>query len=107
MRTLAGPNSEVHFTHLSQSSCNTLTALFAEPSRDENANAPAFAHTEGVISYMKEKGVSLEQVCLLDPKGEKELSPEDGDGRFSYFLFGVSVCRLYHPMQVILDFAII
>lgn len=32
----------------------------------------------------------LENVCLLDPKAETELSPEDGDGRFAGFLFGVS-----------------
>jgi ribosome biogenesis SPOUT family RNA methylase Rps3 len=34
-------------------------------------------------------GKRLERVCLLDPKAEQELSPEDGDGRFEYFLFGV------------------
>ena len=38
---------------------------------------------------MKQAGVSLDKVCLLDPKAEKELSPEDGDGRFEWFLFGV------------------
>lgn len=32
----------------------------------------------------------LANVCLLDPKAETELSPEDGDGRFAGFLFGVS-----------------
>lgn len=32
----------------------------------------------------------LENVCLLDPKAEQELSPNDGDGRFVGFLFGVS-----------------
>lgn len=44
----------------------------------------------GIIDLMKQEGVGLESVCLLDPKAEKELSPEDGDGRFSWFLFGVS-----------------
>jgi len=37
---------------------------------------------------MVERGVPIEKVCLLDPKAEKELSPEDGDGRFEWFLFG-------------------
>jgi ribosome biogenesis SPOUT family RNA methylase Rps3 len=34
--------------------------------------------------------VSLEKVCLLDPKAPLELSPQDGDGRFEWFLFGAS-----------------
>lgn len=39
---------------------------------------------------MKKADVPLEKVCLLDPKAPQELSPEDGDGRFVWFLFGVS-----------------
>jgi hypothetical protein len=39
---------------------------------------------------MKEHNIPLERVCLLDPRAEQEISPEDGDGRFSWFLFGVS-----------------
>jgi len=38
---------------------------------------------------MKASGVELDKVCLLDPKAETALSPEDGDGRFEWFLFGV------------------
>lgn len=89
MKTLAGPGSEVQFTHLSQSSCDTLTALFAQSPAPE-AEARAEAHPEGVLEFMKRMGVPLDKVCLLDPKAEKELSPEDGDGRFEWFLFGVS-----------------
>ena len=40
---------------------------------------------------MKARNVSLDKVCLLDPKATKELSPEDGDGTFTWFLFGVSI----------------
>ncbi|CAE6452235.1 unnamed protein product [Rhizoctonia solani] len=36
---------------------------------------------------MKQHGIDLNQVCLLDPKAEKELSPSDGE-EFSWFLFG-------------------
>lgn len=86
MRTLAGPESEVHFTHLSKSSCDTLTSLFAQSASGEAA--PGFAHSEGVLDFMKAKGVPLDKVCLLDPKAEKPLAPEDGDGRFEWFLFG-------------------
>ncbi|GJE93304.1 SAM-dependent RNA methyltransferase [Phanerochaete sordida] len=86
MRTLAGPSSEVHFTHLSKSSCDTLASLFAQG--PEGEAAPGFAHAEGVLDYMKTKGVPLDKVCLLDPRAEKVLAPEDGDGRFEWFLFG-------------------
>ena len=90
MRTFAGPRSAVHFTHLSQSSCDTLTGLFAQSSISE-AEARAAAHPEGVLEFMKAKNIPLEKVCLLDPKAEKELAPEDGDGVFEWFLFGVCV----------------
>lgn len=94
MRTLAGSQSEVHFTHLSKSSCGTLTSLFSEPSENTEEKASAFAHPEGILDFMKARGVPLDKVCLLDPKAEKPLSPEDGDGRFSFFLFGVGTFRV-------------
>ncbi|CDO72108.1 hypothetical protein BN946_scf184962.g51 [Trametes cinnabarina] len=86
MRTLAGPGATVHFTHLSPGSCNTLSALFSQDG--DSSKAEAYAHQNSVLQIMEEKGVPLEKVCLLDPKAEKELSPEDGDGRFEWFLFG-------------------
>ena len=88
MKTLAGEGSEVHFTHLSQSSCGTLTSLFAQPSAS-GPEAQAAAHPEGVLDFMKKRGIPLDKVCLLDPRAEKVLAPEDGDGRFEWFLFGV------------------
>lgn len=86
MRTLAGPRAHVHFTHLSQTSCRTLTALFERVG--DAKLAQAVAHQTSVLELMKMNGVPLEKVCLLDPKAEKELSPEDGNGEFSWFLFG-------------------
>ena len=50
-------------------------------------------HQIGVLDLMKASDILLEKVCLLDPKAEKELSPEDGDGRFQWFLFGV--CTIF------------
>lgn len=41
------------------------------------------------MELTRQAGISLDKVCLLDPKAENELSPEDGDGRFEWFLFGV------------------
>ncbi|KAJ3800974.1 SAM-dependent RNA methyltransferase [Lentinula aff. detonsa] len=87
MRKLAGLGSQVHFTHLSKSSSDSLNAKFIEKASDGQANA--ICHESGVLDLIKERlGGSLEKVCLLDPKAEKELSPEDGDGRFEWFLFG-------------------
>lgn len=95
MRSLAGPSAHVHFTHLSKSSCQTLTALFAEGT--ENL-AAATAHPEPVLTIMQDLSIPLDKVCLLDPKAEKEIAPEDGDGRFECFLFGVGTRFLLYPL---------
>ncbi|KAH9931460.1 DUF431-domain-containing protein [Fomitopsis serialis] len=89
MRSLAGPDAHVHFTHLSRSSCQTLTALFSVHAGDEREAAGATAHSEPILDLMRRLSIPTERVCLLDPKAEKEISPEDGDGRFECFLFGV------------------
>ena len=89
MRTLAGMGAAVHFTHLSEASTSTLTSLFADGASAPRAGAGAYAHQKSVLELIKQKDVPLERVCLLDPKAEKELAPEDGDGRFEWFLFGV------------------
>ena len=92
MRTLAGPDAEVHFTHLSKSSAGYLTSTF-NIGDDHPGESPSlsrfFCHQAGVLDLMKNNGVSIDHVCLLDPKSEQGLSPEDGDGRFEWFLFGV------------------
>lgn len=55
--------------------------------------AKASCLEEGIMHLLEDPSceLKLENVCLLDPKAEKELNPEDGDGRFAGFLFGVSV----------------
>ena len=95
MQTLAGPSSKVYFTHVSSLSKTSLENLFASsldkatlPANESKAKVLAF--TQGVLEVMKTENVPLEKVCLLDPKAPQELSPEDGDGRFEWFLFGVS-----------------
>ncbi|KAL0573418.1 hypothetical protein V5O48_008540 [Marasmius crinis-equi] len=89
MRTLAGPESRVYFTNLSKASAQNLDNKFrSSPSSTENV-AEVSCRTAGILDIIKEElGGSLDKVCLLDPKAEKELSPEDGDGRFEWFLFG-------------------
>ncbi|KAG6829719.1 hypothetical protein H0H87_010425 [Tephrocybe sp. NHM501043] len=86
MRILAGNGAHVHFTHLSKSSTETLLTAFQSSTADL---ADASCHEQGVLDLMKSKRIPLDKVCLLDPKAEAVLSPEDGDGRFEMFLFGV------------------
>jgi len=45
---------------------------------------------------MNVHGISPDRICLLDPKAEKTLSPEDGNGTFDWFLFGVRALFLLH-----------
>ena len=93
MRMLAGPDSRVMFTSLSKTSCDFIDASFGSKSGTDLA---AFScHREGIVERMKAEGIPLDKVCLLDPKAESELSPEDGDGRFEWFLFGVRLLDHY------------
>ncbi|KAH6903284.1 SAM-dependent RNA methyltransferase [Coprinopsis sp. MPI-PUGE-AT-0042] len=86
MRTFAGPDAQVIFTSLSEASKTFLNnSVDTNPSSDK---AKASFHKEGILQLMEKSGVPLDKVCLLDPKAEKELSPEDGDGVFEWFLFG-------------------
>ena len=95
MRLLAGPSAQIHFTHLSTASASSLTAACSsESGADSSIKAKASFHTTSLIDLMKEKGVPLEKVCLLDPKAENELSPEDKE-LFDWFLFGVRMSS--HP----------
>lgn len=89
MRSLAGQQSQVHFTHLSNSSRTSLSSAFAKSNDDSLAEA--FCHNIGVLDLIKQSrgDMSLEKVCLLDPKAELQLSPEDS-AKFEWFLFGVS-----------------
>lgn len=42
---------------------------------------------QGIEEMVSQKIIARDKVCLLDPKGEGELSPKDGD-RFQVYLFG-------------------
>lgn len=90
MRVLAGHDSEVHFTHLSQACNDALLNSFAGSSVGTKADdiADVFCTTKGVLDLIGAIGISLDEVCLLDPKAERELSPGDG---YTNFLFGVGV----------------
>jgi len=98
MRMLAGPDAHVQFTNLSTSSSDVLISAFNSSSTADVTSSSSHSslsqfscHQMGVLDLMKASDVLLEKVCLLDPKAEKELSTDDGDGRFQWFLFGVCV----------------
>ncbi|KAF7302102.1 hypothetical protein MIND_00777000 [Mycena indigotica] len=84
MRSLAGPAAQIHFTSLSSASRSSLSTV----SIPAEGLADASCHQAGIMQLMEERGVELSKVCLLDPKAEKALAPEDGDGEFEWFLFG-------------------
>ena len=107
MRTLAGPDASIAFTHLSRSASASLSTALNPPapssssssSPDPASPAPAHAecHEQGVLSLMQARNIPLEHVCLLDPKAPTALTPADGDGdaasKFAWFLFGVRILR--------------
>lgn len=89
MRTLAGPDGHVHFTHLSPSACTWLNEKLTELESDGTTLAKVSVHQSALVDILAPKlFTSLDRVCLLDPKAKEELKPEDGDGRFDCFLFG-------------------
>ena len=110
MRTLAGPDASLAFTHLSPAASASLSAALATPdpfpAPAPPASAQAECHEQGVLSLMRARNIPLERVCLLDPKAPTALSPADGDGdgdgdadsnsnssrksNFAWFLFGVA-----------------
>ena len=93
MRILAGEPARLYFTHLSKPSRASLSTIFA--ASDDRSLAKTACFDLGVHEMIRQsfEGMSSDQVCLLDPKAEAELSPEDGDGRFQWFLFGVSAAE--------------
>lgn len=118
MRTLAGPDASIAFTHLSRAASASLSAAFdapppspsttSSPRPDPVPTTPAHAecHEQGVLSLMQARNIPLDRVCLLDPKSPTALSPPDGDGaaptstsKFTWFLFGVASQLFFFPLS--------
>ncbi|KAM0752312.1 DUF431-domain-containing protein [Meredithblackwellia eburnea MCA 4105] len=77
-------NSKVIFSSLSAQSVDNLSQLL----QTRGAPKDSFlADSKPVLELMKDAGIPLEKVCLLDPKAVKEIAPEDGQ-EFDWFLFG-------------------
>jgi hypothetical protein len=87
MLSLSPPDATVHFTSLSSSSQIALSRAFAPAPNPTVPTATAKPHTQDVLSLIKELNIPMERVCLLDPRAEKEIEPEDGEV-FDMFLFG-------------------
>jgi len=90
MLTLTAPNSSVHFTSLSSSSIPPLEEYLASKQASTSSSPSAGnagAHTEPILTFLEQQGIPATRVCLLDPRAEKVLAPEDGDN-FDVFLYG-------------------
>lgn len=91
MLTLVGPGSTVHFTSLSTASLESLRNALQSSSTDR---AEFELHTASITTLMRERGIALEQVCLLDPKAPLPISVNDAKqtesnpSPFRFFLFG-------------------
>ncbi|KAG1778823.1 hypothetical protein EV702DRAFT_1092224 [Suillus placidus] len=85
MIMLAGINGRVEFTHLSHNSSSLLDARLA-PINESPASYQV--HTQSVMELLEQNNIPITRVCLLDPKAQTVLAPEDGE-IFDHFLFGV------------------
>ncbi|KAG8965355.1 hypothetical protein FRC03_000655 [Tulasnella sp. 419] len=88
MRMLVQKTGSVLFTSLSPTSVASLNAAWGTTNPEDSNLSDVEVLSANVSQLMKSRHVSLDQVCLLDPKATQELSPDDGDGRFKWFLFG-------------------
>lgn len=82
---LAGTSARVLFTHLSQRSCASLQGRL---SSFTGPVASSQVYTQSILELLENQDVPFSKVCLLDPKAECKLEPEDGL-EFEWFLFGV------------------
>jgi len=64
-----------------------LSGLASATATQKQLGLPSSSLTEESVEARYSSADQRKRVCLLDPKGEKDLSPEDGD-EFDVFLFG-------------------
>jgi len=87
----ATPPSSVLFSSLSAASIDTLQKQLEAP-LENGVNAAPFELASGAVrDVMARDGVDLSRVCLLDPRAEKEISPEDSE-HFDWFLSAARFC---------------
>ncbi|KPV74897.1 uncharacterized protein RHOBADRAFT_44417 [Rhodotorula graminis WP1] len=74
----------VIFSSLSSASVQSLSdQLIARGAKPGSFRA----ETKSVLELMKDEGIPLDKVCLLDPRAPGEIAPKDG-ADYSWFLFG-------------------
>ncbi|CAK9784847.1 DUF431-domain-containing protein [Cutaneotrichosporon oleaginosum] len=85
MLQLVGPASSVCFTSLSASSVPPLEAYLKSKAEGDKA----VLATEPVLRFLEAQNPPIPQarVCLLDPRAEAAIAPEDADA-FDVFLYG-------------------
>jgi ribosome biogenesis SPOUT family RNA methylase Rps3 len=64
-----------------------LSGVHSVSEISKQLSLPASNLTSESVESLYNNGTPRQRVCLLDPKGEKDLSPEDGE-LFDVFLFG-------------------
>lgn len=64
-----------------------LSGLTPSFSKFEKLTIPSIERTEWTVESIYSTADERQKVCLLDPKAERDLSPEDGE-IFDVFLFG-------------------
>ncbi|BEJ17602.1 hypothetical protein CspHIS471_0610030 [Cutaneotrichosporon sp. HIS471] len=83
MLQLVGASSNVCFTSLSTSSIPPLKEYLMQ----KPEGSKAILSTEPILSFLGQDGIPKTRVCLLDPRAEAAICPEDGD-KFDVFLYG-------------------
>ncbi|WVQ76730.1 hypothetical protein IAR50_006404 [Cryptococcus sp. DSM 104548] len=85
MLSCVGPQSTVHFTSLSSSSIPPLQKSLESSPVSQKAQPT----TQPILDLLPSLSPPIDKsrVCLLDPRAEKVISPEDGD-LFDVFLYG-------------------
>ncbi|TIB79629.1 hypothetical protein E3Q23_00014 [Wallemia mellicola] len=78
-RTLLDEDS-VDLTRLNKSGSSFISPEEGKASETE-------CYKEGIMEILQREGISKDKVCLLDPKAEEEIKPEDLNN-FSHFVFG-------------------
>ncbi|TIC22690.1 hypothetical protein E3Q12_02492 [Wallemia mellicola] len=68
---------------------NMAAATHAGPNArpEEGKASETECYKEGIMEILQREGISKDKVCLLDPKAEEEIKPEDLNN-FSHFVFG-------------------
>lgn len=76
VKVAAPVGSRVLFSSLSPASTSSLAALLTA----KGAAPEAFQTDSRTVSQLMElEGVDISRVCLLDPRAEKEIAPEDAE----------------------------